>query len=182
MHTSQKIIDSSIRLFGEFGYLGTSTKAIAEAAGISEMTLFRKFKTKQNLFDSMLKYTLGNELTDNTDINMNQNVYEFTKQVLDRRLLLVSKHINLVQMIIRESLIGRLSSDLNFIETMSKKLTELFDEYGKMNHLDSMQSISDYVLSTVIRYAVLDYKLEYCLLTKMEQENYLQKCLWAIKL
>jgi len=62
MDTAQKIMEASIIVFTEHGYLGATTKEIAATAGVSEMTLFRKFQTKQNLFNIMIKSTLGEEL------------------------------------------------------------------------------------------------------------------------
>lgn len=52
--TVQKIIDAALKVFGEKGYKGATTRVIAEKAGFSELTLFRKFKTKENLFDMAL--------------------------------------------------------------------------------------------------------------------------------
>jgi AcrR family transcriptional regulator len=52
--TIQKIIDAALKVFGEKGYKGATTRTIAEKAGFSELTLFRKFKTKENLFDMAL--------------------------------------------------------------------------------------------------------------------------------
>lgn len=42
---------SAIDLMAEKGYKGVSTKEIAAAAGVSEMTLFRNFGSKQNLLE-----------------------------------------------------------------------------------------------------------------------------------
>ncbi|MGZ7107882.1 MAG: TetR/AcrR family transcriptional regulator, partial [Methanobacterium sp.] len=44
-------MDTALKMFAERSYLGAKTKSIAEEAGFSEMTLFRKFKTKKNLYD-----------------------------------------------------------------------------------------------------------------------------------
>jgi AcrR family transcriptional regulator len=41
----------AINLMAEKGYKGVSTKEIAAAAGVSEMTLFRHFGSKQNLLE-----------------------------------------------------------------------------------------------------------------------------------
>jgi AcrR family transcriptional regulator len=38
----------------EKGYTGTTTKAIAEAAGVNEVTLFRQFGSKRNLLSEMI--------------------------------------------------------------------------------------------------------------------------------
>src|SRR3954467_1639483 len=40
----------AVRHFGEAGYRGTSTEAIAREAGISQPYLFRLFRTKRELF------------------------------------------------------------------------------------------------------------------------------------
>jgi len=48
--TSDKILDAALELFSVMGYRATTTKSIAEKAGVNEVTLFRLFKTKENLF------------------------------------------------------------------------------------------------------------------------------------
>ncbi len=52
--TEQKILDAALSLFSEKGYGGATTKIIASKAGFTEMTLYTKFKTKQNLFDQVM--------------------------------------------------------------------------------------------------------------------------------
>ena len=46
----EEIVGIAFRHFGEGGYHGTSTEAIARDAGISQPYLFRLFKTKRDLF------------------------------------------------------------------------------------------------------------------------------------
>jgi AcrR family transcriptional regulator len=46
----QAVLSVAVRLFARDGYGGTSTEAIAEAAGISQPYLFRLFGTKKQLF------------------------------------------------------------------------------------------------------------------------------------
>lgn len=47
--TSQKIIDATMTLVRDKGYVATTTKDIAHAAGVNECTLFRKFKNKKDI-------------------------------------------------------------------------------------------------------------------------------------
>jgi len=54
VETRQKILDAALKLFAENGYKSAATRAIAKEAGVSEMTLFRKFETKKNLFDEVV--------------------------------------------------------------------------------------------------------------------------------
>ena len=56
--TERKILDAALNLFAEKGYTGATTRVIAEKAGVSELTLFRKFKTKKNLFDTLINRNL----------------------------------------------------------------------------------------------------------------------------
>ncbi|HRX45279.1 MAG TPA: helix-turn-helix domain-containing protein [Acholeplasmataceae bacterium] len=45
--TEKKILLAATKLFSESGYSGVSTRKIAEAAGVNELTLFRIFKSKR---------------------------------------------------------------------------------------------------------------------------------------
>ncbi len=47
--TSQKIIDAAMTLVRDKGYVATTTKEIAKAAGVNECTLFRKFESKKDI-------------------------------------------------------------------------------------------------------------------------------------
>lgn len=47
--TSQKIIDATMTLIRDKGYVATTTKDIARLAGVNECTLFRKFKNKKDI-------------------------------------------------------------------------------------------------------------------------------------
>lgn len=47
--TSQKIIDATMALVRDKGYVATTTKDIAKMAGVNECTLFRKFKGKKDI-------------------------------------------------------------------------------------------------------------------------------------
>ncbi len=47
--TSQKIIDATMSLVRDKGYVATTTKDIAKQAGVNECTLFRKFESKKDI-------------------------------------------------------------------------------------------------------------------------------------
>jgi AcrR family transcriptional regulator len=52
--TREKILEAGLKLFSEKGYLGATTKEIAQKAGVAELTLFRHFTSKENLFEEMM--------------------------------------------------------------------------------------------------------------------------------
>jgi len=48
--TKNKILDAALKIFARDGYKSATTRNIAQESGFSEITLFRKFETKENLF------------------------------------------------------------------------------------------------------------------------------------
>jgi AcrR family transcriptional regulator len=51
-----QILDVAMKLFSERGFRGTTTKEIAQAAGVSEAMVFRHFATKEELYSAILDY------------------------------------------------------------------------------------------------------------------------------
>ena len=48
--TRERLLGAAAQQFAALGYSGATTRGIAEAAGVSELTLFRHFGSKKNLF------------------------------------------------------------------------------------------------------------------------------------
>jgi AcrR family transcriptional regulator len=56
--TKERLFDASLKLISEKGYLGATTREIAQEADVTELTLFRHFGSKERLFMEVLsKYT-----------------------------------------------------------------------------------------------------------------------------
>lgn len=53
--TSQRIIDAARTIFARNGWVATTTVEIARAAGVNEVTLFRHFGNKNQLFAAMVR-------------------------------------------------------------------------------------------------------------------------------
>ena len=53
--SDETIMNVALDLFAEKGYASVSTREIAQKAGITEMTLFRKFQTKKHLIGRILQ-------------------------------------------------------------------------------------------------------------------------------
>jgi AcrR family transcriptional regulator len=51
-----QIAQVAMRLFSERGFRGTTTKEIAQAAGVSEAIIFRHFATKDELYTAIIDY------------------------------------------------------------------------------------------------------------------------------
>ena len=53
--TRERLIQAAAELFATLGYARTTTLKIAAEAGVSEVTLFRHFGSKKNLFATVLE-------------------------------------------------------------------------------------------------------------------------------
>lgn len=53
--TRRRLFQAALELLAERGYKGATTRAIAERAGVSEVTLFRRFRSKEVLLREALK-------------------------------------------------------------------------------------------------------------------------------
>ncbi|MFJ8967001.1 TetR/AcrR family transcriptional regulator [Lentzea sp. NPDC102401] len=69
--TRAKLIATTIRLVSELGYTKTTTRAIAQAAGIAEGTLYRHFPDKATLFGAAV-------------LHKNQQVVDWVENLPDR--------------------------------------------------------------------------------------------------
>jgi AcrR family transcriptional regulator len=52
----EQILRIAVRLFSNHGFRGTTTKEIAQAAGVSEAMVFRHFATKEELYAAILDH------------------------------------------------------------------------------------------------------------------------------
>jgi AcrR family transcriptional regulator len=63
LDTKERIKQAALKLFSTKGFLGATTKEIAKEARVAEVTLFRYFSSKENLFEEVLRdYSFLSEL------------------------------------------------------------------------------------------------------------------------
>ncbi len=53
--TAEKIIDAALQLVSEKGYTAATTKAIADLAGVNEVTIFRHFGNKRGILKAIIE-------------------------------------------------------------------------------------------------------------------------------
>lgn len=61
--TRQRILQAAAMVFAEKGYARATTRSLAAAAGVNEVTLFRHFGNKQNLFAAVMNQFGGPALS-----------------------------------------------------------------------------------------------------------------------
>jgi len=54
-NTKQKILDAALDLFSVSGFEGISVKQIADRVGIKDSSLYKHYKSKQDIFDTLLE-------------------------------------------------------------------------------------------------------------------------------
>jgi len=62
MSTREALLDVTARLYADHGWRGTTTRRIAEAAGVNEVTIFRQFGSKESLLLEAIRSVSSDEL------------------------------------------------------------------------------------------------------------------------
>lgn len=55
MTTKEKIVDEALSLFSIYGFKATTVKAIADAVGIKDSSLYKHFSSKKEIFDTIVE-------------------------------------------------------------------------------------------------------------------------------
>ncbi len=55
--TTERILSATCQVYAEAGFRGTTTRRVAQVAGVNEITLFRQFGTKEALIKAALRQT-----------------------------------------------------------------------------------------------------------------------------
>jgi len=63
MATRESLLDVTARLYSEHGWRGTTTRRIAAAAGLNEVTLFRQFGSKESLLLQAIRHASAGKPT-----------------------------------------------------------------------------------------------------------------------
>ncbi|MFN3395825.1 MAG: TetR/AcrR family transcriptional regulator [Thermodesulfovibrionales bacterium] len=119
--TRQKILEAGLKLFSEKGFIGATTKEIAKEAGIAEITLFRHFPTKENLFEEVISRYSFLPALKNLLPEIKQLPYEDALSAIARKFL--------DNLFLRKDMIRIMQSEIHrYPEQMQKVYNSLIDE------------------------------------------------------
>lgn len=87
--TSQRIIDATMALVRDKGYVATTTKDIAKLAEVNECTLFRKFKSKKDIVlngveQEKWRGNLTPEVFDQVEWELQKDLAMFMREYMQR--------------------------------------------------------------------------------------------------
>jgi len=173
-NTKELILEASLSVFSEKGYESAATLEIAKTAGVAEMTLYRHFQTKNNLFMEAVKYALGMSRIEDTDHDINLSLADLVTALLHQKLMIISTHNKLIRMLIRESLSNTLPANLEITRIISNQVISKISQYVKIHKLNlDPESFAEMIVGLLLRYAIMEEKPDYHLLNQDEQMKYL---------
>lgn len=144
-----QIIDAAMQVFIENGYNATTTASIAEEAEISEVTLFRHFTSKEELFMEGIKPILTISLDYSIMEANDMDATEKLKYILRERIQFVSNNHAIVKLILTESQINPEVIGMDFISKIFSILEESIEdaEIKLKNKENSLRLIMGSLLS-----------------------------------
>ncbi len=128
----ERLLEATFRLISEKGYLGATTREIARFAGVTELTLFRHFGSKEKLFEKVLqRYTFLPKLRELLP-ELEKLPYEKALRILGLRFLITLKE--------RKSLIRIMLSEINIYPDKIRSVYAKFTD-------ELIQTLAGYIKS-----------------------------------
>lgn len=170
--TEEKILNASFNILEKEGLAGATTKKIAKEANVSEVTLFRKFQTKQKLIKEAKRYYCNNL------IKKLEKIFEFDSEIstedyliscFNKTVNLTDQELNIIKVGIEE-VRGIPFEDkllLKISETIIQKLNEFFTLKIKQNKIRTVNpdilalNIFSVLFESVILWKVYGKPLKY---------------------
>jgi AcrR family transcriptional regulator len=143
--TQQAILGAAKKLFITNGYKGTTTVQIAKEAGISEMTLFRHFPSKEEIFLNVI-YPLVSFL-DNLNVDGQSDMRKTIRDLMENRLRFLLEERDLVRLVVMESFLAERSE--NPIPDVMTRVEELFSTFEPSERELLVRVIAGYILSGI---------------------------------
>lgn len=126
----KQILDSALKVFIEKGYNGATTQEIANAADISEVTLFRHFSSKQEIFMEGIEPIIVNTLKNSIIASKELSPIEQFKYILIERVKLISKNHGVIKLILMESDVSDGLINLNYIDKVKSIFKTMILDMG----------------------------------------------------
>lgn len=137
-----QILHIAIKLFSQNGFRGTTTKKIAEAAGVSEAMVFRHFASKQELYHAILDHKAceGGKATPMaiiTEVIKTKNDYEVFYQIILNALNQHQQDPEFMRLLMHSALEGHELADM-FVNENIVPLYEVLSFYISQRQRDGI--------------------------------------------
>ena len=171
-----QIDEAAISLFSEKGFANTSTKEIANKANVAEGTIFRHYKTKDNLLLNILlkfmKYlvpTMKKDVVKKLDAQTFENVEDFLRYFLNDRIEFVKKNHDIFRIFVKELIYNDALRD-NLLSGHLNEITEVFYvHYDRFKAKGQLQDIDNAeLLNRMLKIFLADVVWVYILTDKYQ--------------
>ena len=164
--TEQKIVDATIFLLDKEGMNSTTTKKIAKKAEVSEVTVFRKFKSKDNLLKIAKIYYSDYFLEKISDIFINYedtDLESLLKHIWGKLVNFLDNNLDIIKIALDELMSNPEEEKIfsKFSDEVLKNLTNIFQEQidkGKIRKINP--SAAALTVFTVIVEGIIFWKFE----------------------
>lgn len=126
----KQILESALNVFIKKGYNGATTQEIAREADLSEVTLFRHFSSKEEMFMKGIEPIIIDTLQDSILASKELTPEDQFKYILTERIKLISKNHKVIRLILMESNISSELSNLNYIDKIKEILKSMIKDMG----------------------------------------------------
>ncbi len=150
--TRERILNAAREVFSKKGYVGSTTKEISAVAEVAEITLFRHFETKNNLFCETISKFIVRPMLNFSTSKTKGNSEQVIQKIIEERTDTLRKNKDLFICTIYEAQFN------DEIKVMLKNIfSKVFDElihYMRNGHMKSGEATIEYIaqiiLSTIV--------------------------------
>ncbi len=177
--TSQKIIDATMSLVRDKGYVATTTKDIARVAGVNECTLFRKFQSKKDIvLEGMEQEKWRADVTPEIFKNVKWDLQKDLEMLMTEYMKRITPDfVNLsiglrAPQLYEETAPFIMKVPQSFISSIIDYFNKM-QEKGKIQHMD-FECLAMTIFSSTFGYTFLKASFENNL-SRTEKEKYIKK-------
>lgn len=160
------VLRASLQLFSKKGFADTSTREIAELAGVAEGTVYKQFKTKDGILAAIITPFIqqvvpkaATEFLVSIEQSASLNLEQFLRTIIINRLTFVSDNLPQLRIFIQQAL-----TKPELLQQFGKMLTSLiagplgkqlqkYQKTGELVNL-SLTRIVQYIITTILGYGL----------------------------
>lgn len=150
-NTEKKIVDATFEILRKEGVEKATTKRIASAAGVNEVTIFRKFKNKNNLIEITKQYYMNillSKLEDIFSFKGDEEIDEYLNSNFMGFLNLPEENLSIIKIAMEE--VRDISGKKLIISTITNTIIGKLEEYFKLQkEKGNIRDIDTRVLSVM---------------------------------
>ncbi|MFD1676153.1 TetR/AcrR family transcriptional regulator [Alicyclobacillus fodiniaquatilis] len=139
-------MEASVKLFSERGYRHTTTKMIADSAGVNEVTLFRQFGSKEGIVKGIIesRSTGRREVEFVLNQGSTGEIYQDLLAAAKIQYKYIAENINLIVTLVQEHSTGDISQLVAQLPRNGKQILKTYFERmqaeGVMKKIDTEQA------------------------------------------